>query len=123
TSAYKELHNNTLSLLLVTPLPREHILFSKLAASIWRQADNLSMVATGHILLSLPVLILQYATLFSPEDQPWLTALAIILGLAANLVRLILEPMLVGAIGILVGVAVSPRAVATIVAVTVSAAY
>lgn len=122
-AAYSELHNNTLSLLLVTPLPREHILFSKLAASIWRQADNLSLVVIGHVLLSLPVLILQYATLYSPEDNALVTSGAIILALVANLARLFLEPVLVGAIGILAGITTSPRILANIVAVTVSSAY
>lgn len=123
SAAYREVHNNTLSLLLVTPLPREHILFSKLAASIWRQADNLSLVIIGHVLLSLPVLILQYATSYTPEDNAFLTSGAIILALAANLARIFLEPILVGAIGLLAGVATSPRILANIVAVTVSAAY
>jgi len=123
SATYTEVHNNTLALLLVTPLPREHILFSKLAASIWRQADNLSLVVIGHVLLSLPVLILQYATLYSPEDNALLTSGAIILALAANLARLFLEPVLVGAIGIVAGVTTSPRILANIVAVTVSGAY
>ena len=123
SAAYSEVHNNTLALLLVTPLPREHILFSKLAASIWRQADNLSLVVIGHVLLSLPVLILQYATLYSPDDNPLVTSFAIILALVANLARLFLEPVLVGAIGIVAGVTTSPRILANIVAVTVSGAY
>lgn len=123
SAAYNEVHNNTLALLLVTPLPHEHILFSKLAASIWRQADNLSLVVIGHVLLSLPVLILQYATLYAPEDNALLTSGAIVLALAANLARLFLEPMLVGAIGIVAGITTSPRILANIVAVTVSGAY
>ena len=123
SATYTEVHNNTLALLLVTPLPREHILFSKLAASIWRQSDNLSLVVIGHVLLSLPVLILQYATLYSPEDNALLTSGAIMLALAANLARLFLEPVLVGAIGIVAGVTTSPRILANIVAVTVSGAY
>lgn len=123
SAAYREVHNNTLSLLLVTPLPREHILYSKLAASIWRQADTLSLVVIGHVLLSLPVLILQYATLYTPEDNALITSGAIILALVANLARLFLEPMLVAAIGIVAGVTTSPRILANIVAVTVSGAY
>jgi hypothetical protein len=122
-AAYDELHNHTLALLLVTPLPHEHILLSKLAASIWRQADNLSLVIIGHILLSLPVLILQYATIYSPEDTPVVTSLAVILAMLASLARLVLEPLLVGAIGIVAGVTTAPRILTNIIAVTVAAAY
>lgn len=122
-AAYTEVHNNTLSLLLVTPLPREHILLSKMAAAIWRQADSLSLVIIGHVLLSMPVLILQYATMYIPEDTPLLTSVAIMLAMAANFARLLIEPVLVSAIGIVAGVATSPRILANIVAVTVSAAY
>lgn len=122
-AAYDELHNNTLALLLVTPLPREHILFSKLAASVWRQADNLSLVIIGHILLSLPVLILQYATLYAPDETPVVTSLAVIFAILACLARLVLEPLLVGAIGIVAGVTTAPRILTNIIAVTVGAAY
>lgn len=122
-AVYDELHNGTLPLLLVTPFPRRHILYSKIAAAIWRQVDNLSLVIIGHVLLSLPVLILQYASLYADEQPALLTSVAIILALGAGLLRLLIEPVLVAAIGALVGAVTSPRIVVRIVTVALCAAY
>jgi ABC-type transport system involved in multi-copper enzyme maturation permease subunit len=118
-----EQRNGTLDMLMVTPLPRNHILFSKVAASIWRQLDNLNLVIAAHVLLSIPIIILQYASSFSPSDEPALTAFAIVLGLAAYTVRLFLEPVMVGSVGLMIGTIVSPRIVALLVAMTLNVSY
>src|SRR5690606_38409246 len=110
-------------LLLVTPFPRRHILYSKVAASIWRQVDNMSMVIIGHALLSLPVLILQYTSLYVGEVDTLVMSVAIILALGAGLARLLVEPVLVAAIGALVGAVTSPRIVTRIVTIALCVAY
>jgi len=122
-AVYDELHNGTLPLLLVTPFPRRHILYSKVAASIWRQVDNMSMVIIGHALLSLPVLILQYTSLYVGEVDTLVMSVAIILALGAGLARLLVEPVLVAAIGALVGAVTSPRIVTRIVTIALCVAY
>ncbi len=119
----EERRNHTLPLLLLTPYTLDHIMFSKIAASIWRQLDNLSLVIAAHVLMSMPVLVLQYAGLFSMGESPVLTALAILLALAGNLVRLLTEPMMVGAIGVAAGAAVPQRSVANIAALSMLIAY
>lgn len=126
TVIYHERRHRTLTLLLVTPLPLHEVLFSKIAAAIWRNLDNLSLVFVAHVLLSLPLLVLQYANLF-PPDTPHagtgFTALAIILALLANMARLFIEPALVGAIGLLTGSLTAPRIAAEIAAVALSGFY
>jgi hypothetical protein len=123
TGIYEEQRNNTLQLLLITPVSLRHILFSKVAASIWRQMDNLSLAVMTHVLLTLPLLILHYASVFSPDDEPLLTALAIILALMSGMARLFLEPVMVGAIGVMIGACTSPRVLAVIVACALNGSY
>lgn len=123
TAIVDEQRNGTLDMLMVTPLPRNHILFSKVAASIWRQLDNLNLVIAASVLLSLPIVILQYATLYPPQDQPGMTALAVILALVGYTLRLFIEPIMVGSVGLMIGTMVSPRILALIVAGTLNGAY
>lgn len=121
---FDERRSHTLALLLVTPLPLHEILLSKIAAAIWRGLDNLSLVLTAHVFFSLPILVLHYANLFAAEQlDPLLTAGAIIAALALHMARLFVEPVLVGAVGVLIGACLSPRIAAEIVAVTLGAAY
>ena len=56
-----ERHNNTLSLLRTTPLPLRHILYSKAAAGVWRQIEDLGLIIMGVAILTLPLVGLQYA--------------------------------------------------------------
>ncbi len=114
SSILDERHNNTLALILVTPMTLESVLYSKLAASVWRQLDNLGLIMLGHVLLGLPLLVLQNAGNYSQDGNNGLTALTIILGLVVSLLRLFIEPLMVGAIGLLLGATTSPRIVAVI---------
>lgn len=121
---FTERRSNTLALLRVTPLALHEIFFSKIAASIWRNLDNLSLVFSAHVLLSLPLLVLQYANIFGPgATQSAQTVVAIILALLVNMLRLFLEPVMVGALGLLFGTFVNPRIAAEIITITLSAVY
>ena len=115
-SILDERHNKTLPLLMVTPLTLDNVLFSKLAAAIWRQHDNLGLVMMSHVLLSLPLIVLQNASYYTRSGDTWLTALAIILSLAVGLARLFVEPVMVGSLGLMLGATTSPRIVAVIAA-------
>src|SRR5262245_37018621 len=64
TAMVDEWRHHTLDLLRTTPLPLEHIVFSKIAAAIWRQLDDLGLILLTATLLSLPMLVIQYANLF-----------------------------------------------------------
>lgn len=109
-----ELHNDTLTLLRVTPMPLETILASKIAASIWRQVENLGLLIVAASLFSMPLLISLYASLWPLEEYPVLGRVGMVIGLAVALMRLALEPFLIGAIGIMAGAALRVRASAVV---------
>jgi len=119
----KERQNDTLALLLATPMPRAHILYSKIAAAVWRNLDNLSLVMICHVLLSLPIIMLHYATLANSESPTWTTSLLISLMLVSSMIRLFLEPVMAGAVGAMMGICTSPRVVAVIAASSLLFAY
>jgi hypothetical protein len=98
-----EQKKNTLTLLRATPIPLKDILLSKMAASIWRQVEDIGLLLLAALAFSLPLLILQYASFWPLDDYPIIARGAMALGLAASLVRLLVEPVMVGAIGIMTG--------------------
>lgn len=123
TSISKELQQDTLNLLRVTPLRLENILGSKIAASIWRQVEDLGLLVVTAALLSMPLLISQYATLWPLKAFPLLSRTAMILGLIVSLVRMALEPFMIGSVGIAMGVALRVRAPAVLGMVVVGFFY
>jgi hypothetical protein len=109
-----EYQNDTLNLLRVTPFKLETILASKIAGSIWREVEDLGLLLTAAAILSMPLLISQYATLWPLAQNALLARGAMVLGLVTSLLRLALEPFMIGAIGIMMGVALRRRASAVL---------
>lgn len=114
---------NTLTLLRATPIPLKDILLSKMAASIWRQVEDIGLLLIAALAFSLPLLILQYASVWSFEEQPILARVAMVVGLGASLVRLLVEPIMVGALGIMLGAALPWRNWARVCAVALTFFY
>lgn len=123
TSVVKERRNATLDLLLLIPHPTLHTLFSKTAAAVWRQTENLSLVLMGAATVSLPLLIIQYDVVISFADNPALMRLSLILALGTAIVRVMIEPVMIGALGVLAGAAIPSRIPAIITTVGVGGAY
>jgi hypothetical protein len=98
-----EQKKDTLTLMRVTPIPLRDILLSKMSASIWRQVEDIGLLLMAALAFSLPLLILQYASVWPLEAYPVVARGAMALGLAASLLRLLVEPVMVGAIGIMAG--------------------
>jgi hypothetical protein len=119
----RELRNDTLTLLRVTPFNLENILASKIAAAIWRQVEDLGLLLSAAALLSMPLLVSQYATWWPLKEHPVLARVAIILGLTTSLFRLVLEPFMIGAVGMAMGVALRQRASAIMSMLTVGLFY
>lgn len=109
-----EQRNHTLALLMTTPLSLRHILYGKAAASVWRQIEDLSLILMAASLLSLPFIGLQYASYWTFDDFTITSRLALILGLGASLIRLILEPFMVAALAMAIGAGVPSRVPAMI---------
>jgi hypothetical protein len=123
TSVARERSHTTLDLLLLIPQPTMHTLFSKVAASIWRQTENLSLIIMGTAMVSLPLLIIQYDIFLSFEENPAVMRFGLILALGMTILRVLIEPVMIGAIGALAGAAVSSRIPAIIASVGVGGAY
>ncbi len=104
-----EQEHHTLALLRTTPISLRHILFSKAAAGVWRQIEDLSLILMGVSLLTLPVIGLQYAMYWPLEQEVIVSRLALVLGLGASLVRLVLEPFMIAALAIVIGAGVPSR--------------
>ena len=123
TSVVKEKYNGTLDLLLIIPDTVEHSLFSKVAAAIWRQTENLTLILMGTTLASMPLLIIQYDIFLSYNNHPILMRIGLILALGMSILRILIEPVMIGALGALVGAAIPARIPAIIVTSVLGASY
>ncbi len=118
-----ELQNDTLNLLRTTPYTLREIIFSKAAAAMWRQIEDLGLLMVGVALLSTPLLISYYGTLWPLDQNPILARVAIILGLGISIIRMLLEPFMVAMIGVLMGTALRTRSAGTTGTLIVSGFY
>jgi hypothetical protein len=123
TSVVRERRNSTLDLLLIIPHPTLHTLFSKVAAAIWRQTENLSLILMGAALASLPLMIIQYDISLSFNDHPILMRAGLIAALGSTILRVMIEPIMIGALGALVGAAIPARIPAIVITTIFGAAY
>lgn len=104
-----EQRNNTLNLLMTTPISLRHILFSKAAAGVWRQVEDLSLILMGVGILSLPISGLQYAAYWPLDESLLVSRFTLLLALAVSILRVVLECFMVSALAIVIGAAVPAR--------------
>lgn len=122
-SVVKERSNSTRDLLLMIPQPARDTMLSKVAAAVWRQTENLSLVIVGTALASLPLLIIQYDMFLSVEDNPIVTRIGLTFALGMSILRVMIEPLMVGALGALIGAAIPSRISAMVTTAIITAAY
>lgn len=108
-----ELQNDTLNVLRSTPFSLRDIVLTKAAAAMWRQVEDLGLLMLGVAVLSTPILISHYGTMWTLKDYPIITRAAIILGLGVSLVRMLLEPFMMAMLGVAMGTALRSRSAAT----------
>ena len=118
-----ELQNDTMNVLRTTPYTLTEIIVGKAAAAMWRQIEDLGLLMIGVALLSTPILISYYGTLWPLEQNPLLSRVAIILGLGISIIRLLLEPFMVAMIGMAMGTALRTRSAATMGTLIVGGFY
>jgi hypothetical protein len=106
--------NQSLDLLRVSPRPLEHILLSKIAAAIWREIENLALIAVAVAVFSLPLLVIHYDALLSAQGQPLLMRFGLMAALLISLLRIPFEVTMIAAIGGLMGALGRVRAAAFI---------
>lgn len=122
-SLVDERRKNTLPLMLIIPRPLTEVLYSRIAAAVWRQIENLGLIWLAVVLFSMPVFIIQYDVLFSMDDNPILMRVALILALASSLLRVFLEPIMVGAVSTLLGAVTWARVPAVVGTILLMGAY
>ncbi len=103
SAVIEEREHNALDLLRTTPFSLRFILLSKIAAAVWRQVPDLALLVMVAALFSLPPIILEHTALPTAETSPYIPHLMMLLGLAASIIRPILEPVMIGALGVLIG--------------------
>ena len=105
----EEQRDNTLTLLRITPMSLRQILYSKAAAGVWRQVEDLGLVIMSASLLTLPVIGLLYAQYWAFEENTLVSRLTLMLGLLSSLLRLMLEPLMIAALALATGALVPVR--------------
>lgn len=105
----EEQRDNTLTLLRTTPMSLRQILYSKAAAGVWRQIEDLGLVIMAASLLTLPVIGLLYAQYWPFEESTLASRVTLLLGLLSSLLRLMLEPLMIAALALATGALVPVR--------------
>jgi hypothetical protein len=122
-SVADERRNDSLDLLRLCPRPLRHIVYSKIAAAVWRQAENYTLILAAVAWCSLPLLVVLSDVLFAADAHPLLMRAAIIAALIVSIVRPLLEAVAIGAIGAMCGAATRWRLSAGASAAVLGIAY
>lgn len=91
-----------LDLLRATPMPLREILLAKGAAAVWRQVEMLDMLLVVTAFLSLPMVLILNTQVMRLEEVGG-ARLLMIVGLTTSLLRLVVEPPMIAALGVLMG--------------------
>jgi hypothetical protein len=118
-----EKQSQGLDTLRTTPLTLRSIMLSKIAAGLWQQAVNLDTVILGAAVFSLPPITIELATFYPPDVFVIESRLLISIGLGVTILRLIAEPLMIGALGVLAGAVADMRAAAITWVTLLGAAY
>ncbi len=94
---------DSLDLLRVCPRPLNEILYSKGAAALWRQIENLGLVFAVATFTSLPMLVILFDRWFEGFDQLALSRITVMLALGSCILRVGLESVMAAAIGLAIG--------------------
>ncbi len=119
----QERRNNTLQLLRATPISLQSILLGKVASACWRRMDDWVLLTTAVALTAAPLLFMNAAPIWQLSQNPIITAVAVVGLLAVSLLRLMVEPFLVGMVGVFIGTLVPQRNWAISLSVLFSSAY
>lgn len=120
----QERRNQTLDVLRTAPRPLWSALASKAAAAVWRQVEDLNVVAIAAALLTMPVLIVEYGILYGTQAGGWHTVIGVIVGMFASSARIFLEPIMAASVGVFLGAVTPPiRRSAGTITVALMASY
>lgn len=118
-----EIRNNTMHLLMSTPMSVDQIFLGKVAASIWRKMDDLILIVQAGALFGPPLIIMHYAAIF-PLRESGIVTLGLVMGfMLVSLLRLVMEPLMFGMIGVAIGTFVPFRTTAMTASVAMVGFY
>jgi hypothetical protein len=120
---YAEQRQDTFDLLRATPMSFEEICLGKIMAGYWGRADGLEGLLRLSSALMLPPLLVSTGLAWQTSPAPGVLPILLLVGMAVSTVRLLIEPVMIGALGILLGATVTFRAAGTIWLVLLGAAY
>ncbi|MCA9881807.1 MAG: hypothetical protein H6670_17035 [Anaerolineaceae bacterium] len=118
-----EMKNKTINLLRTTPMTLEQIFLGKIAAAMWKRMDDLALVAQITVLFGPPILYSMYSPVWPPTENALLSVFMILLSIVVSLLRIILEPVMIGSLAVLVGVVAPNRSTAISATVALGAFY
>ena len=107
-----EIRNNTMQLLMSTPMSLEQIFLGKVASALWRKMDDLVLIVQGAAIFGPPLIIMHYAGLLPLRESGPLTYVLIVAMTLTSLARLVLEPLMFGMVGVGIGAFVPFRSIA-----------
>ena len=118
-----EIRNNTMQLLMSTPISLDHIFLGKVAAAIWRKMDDLILIIYGASIFGPPLVIMHYAGLFPLRESGVITYVLIIALSLVSILRLVVEPVMLGMVGVGIGAFIPFRSLAMTSSVAFVAFY
>ena len=98
-----EIRNNTMQLLMSTPMSLEQIFLGKVASAIWRKMDDLVLIVQGAAVFGPPLIIMHYAGLLPLRESGPAVYLLIMAMTVTAMLRMILEPLMFGMVGVGIG--------------------
>ena len=105
----EELRNNTMQLLMATPMSLQQIFLGKAAASIWKRMDDLMLVILAAAVFGTPMIATYYGAIWSLAEFPVTSHIIMILGMLVSIIRLVLEPLMLAMVGVMIGALVPYR--------------
>ncbi len=107
-----EIRHNTMPLLMSTPMSLDQIFLGKVAAALWRKMDDMVLIVQGAAIFGPPLIIMHYAGLLPLRESGVVTYALIIIMTVTSLLRLVLEPLMFGMVGVGIGAFVPFRSIA-----------
>ncbi|MEO0597747.1 MAG: hypothetical protein AAF126_16675, partial [Chloroflexota bacterium] len=106
-SMQQEFANDTFELLQASPMTLPQIVLGKVAAAIWKRMDDLVMIAQLAVVFSVPMYYAFFTAVWG--DGGVISPLMAIIGMVVILVRVILEPIMIGVVSVFIGIVVPGR--------------
>jgi hypothetical protein len=116
-------NNYTLDLLRVSLVPLDHILLGKVAASLWRQMDDIDLILLAAMIGGVPMLTVYYFAPLGVEEVTLGVRVLALLGVAVLPARVLLEPFMLGAVAVAMGTVSSTRAGAVVTVTALGVFY